>query len=274
LLTLRPAVYTLTTKAYIIHSGGQKIWWYAVLPRFTPLPAVKYQDGEPFMAVIFEEAMRFYNMKRWDSALQTFHTIDTSAFSTEEKTELAYYMGLCYTKLERYNDAVLYLEQVVTGEAGALRICQCRLTLAYIYMITGRPRMAEFELVRLIKSGFKSVQIFTMTAYAAWMQKDEERAVKMYEEALDIDPNNTTAMNGLGFLLVESGADVKRGLELCKKAVDKRPQNAAYLDSLGWAYYKTGNIAEARQCLRRALDLAPRQKDISSHMKTLLAEAS
>jgi tetratricopeptide (TPR) repeat protein len=226
------------------------------------------------MAVTLEKAMQFYNLKRWDSALQAFQSVDSSKFSTEEKTELAYYMGLCYTKLERYNDAVLYLEQVVTGEAGPLRICQCRLTLAYIYMITERPRMAEFELTHLIKSGFRSVQIFTMAAYAAWMQKQYDRAVEMYEEALDIDQDNTTAMNGLGFLLVESGKDVRRGLELCKKAVDKYPQNAAYLDSLGWAYYKTGELAEARQWLRRALDLAPRHKDISSHMKILVAEAS
>ena len=226
------------------------------------------------MAEKFEEAVRLYNMKRWDQALQTFYDVDTSSFTPEEKMELAYYLGLCYTKLERHNDAVLYLEQVVTGEAGPLRICQCRLTLAYIYMITKRPRMAEFELDRLIKGGFKSVQIYTMMAYAAWMQKQHDRAVKMYENALDIDPNNATAMNGLGFLLVDNGTDIRRGLELCKKAVDKRPQSAAYLDSLGWAYYKSGQLTEARQWLRRALDLAPRQKDISSHMKIIIAEAS
>ncbi|MDR0683845.1 MAG: tetratricopeptide repeat protein [Spirochaetaceae bacterium] len=226
------------------------------------------------MAEKFEEAVRLYNMKRWDSALQTFHDVDTSSFTPEEKMELAYYLGLCYTKLERYNDAVLYFEQVVTGAASPLRICQCRLTLAYIYMITKRPRMAEFELDRLIKSGFKSVQIYTMMAYAAWMQKQYDRAVKMYENALDIDPNNATAMNGLGFLLVDNGTDIRRGLELCKKAVDKRPHSAAYLDSLGWAYYKSGQVNEARQWLRRALDLAPRQKDISLHMKIIIAEAS
>lgn len=155
-----------------------------------------------------------------------------------------------------------------------MRICQCRLTLAYIYMITKRPRMAEFELDRLIKGGFKSVQIYTMAAYAAWMQKQLKRAVEMYEDALNIDPNNATAMNGLGFLLVDSGADLRRGLDLCRKAVDKRPQSAAYLDSLGWAYYKSGQLTEARQWLRKALDLAPRQKDISGHMKIIVAEAS
>ncbi|MDR2344066.1 MAG: tetratricopeptide repeat protein [Spirochaetaceae bacterium] len=226
------------------------------------------------MAEKFENAVRLYNMKRWDSALQTFQGVDTSAFTAAEKMEIAYYLGLCYTKLERYNDAILYFEQVVTGESTSLRVCQCRLTLAYIYMITERPRMAEFELERLMKNGFKSVQIYTMTAYAAWMQNDYDRAVKMYENALDIDPDNTTAMNGLGFLLVENGTNIRRGLELCRKAVDKRPQNAAYLDSLGWAYYKSGYLVEARQWLRRALDLAPRQKDISSHMKILVADAS
>ena len=29
--------------------------------------------------------------------------------------ELAYYLGLCYSKLKRYDDALLYLEQVVTA---------------------------------------------------------------------------------------------------------------------------------------------------------------
>jgi tetratricopeptide (TPR) repeat protein len=226
------------------------------------------------MAASFEEAVNLYNTKRWNSALQIFQDMDGSELSMEKKTELAYYLGLCYTKLERYNDAAVYLEQAITGEPGALRMCQCRLTLAYIYMMTRRARMAEFELEHLVKSGFKSVQIFTMLGYVACMQKNNDRAVSMYEAALDIDPNNATAMNGLGFLLVESGRDLRRGLELCKRAVEKRPQNAAYLDSLGWAYYKTGEMSEARQVLRRALDLSPRQKDIKMHMKTLIDEAS
>ncbi|GMO30490.1 MAG: tetratricopeptide repeat protein [Termitinemataceae bacterium] len=220
--------------------------------------------------VTMEEAVRLYNMKRWDSAMTAFLEIDTSSYKEDEKTELAYYLGLCYTKLERFNDALLYLEQVVTSNAEPLRVCQCRLTLAYIYMITRRPKMADFELERLIKSGFQSVQIYTMMAFCAWTQNDEDKAIEAYEKALEIDSLNLTAMNGLGFILVESGKDVQRGLELCKRAVNKKPQNAAYLDSLGWAYYKTGEMNEARQWLRRALDLAPKQKEISRHMKAVV----
>jgi tetratricopeptide (TPR) repeat protein len=222
------------------------------------------------MKTKYEEAVRFYNMKRWDSALQTFQEVDGSNFSPEQKADLAYYLGLCYTKLERYNDALLYLEQVVSSAVGPLRTCQCRLTLAYIYMITRRPKMAEFELERLVKSGIQSAQIYTMMAYAAWMQKNKDRAVEMYEKALELDPNNPTAMNCLGYILAETGENISRALDLCKRALDKHPNSAAYMDSLGWAYYKNGEVAEARAWLRRALDLAPRQREISSHMKAVV----
>ncbi|MDR2510124.1 MAG: tetratricopeptide repeat protein [Spirochaetaceae bacterium] len=223
----------------------------------------------------YEEAVKYFKMKRWDSALQTFQEVDGSVLEEEQKIELAYYLGLCYTKLERYNDAVIYLEQVVAGNAGNLRISQCRLTLAFIYLNTRRYKMAEFELERLIKGGLRSPQIYTMLGFSAWNQKKGEQAVDCYEKALEIEAGNATALNGLGFILVETGQDALRGLELCKKAVEKRPTSPAYLDSLGWAYYKTGEMVEARSYLRRALDLAPRQKEISRHMKAVVGgEAS
>jgi tetratricopeptide (TPR) repeat protein len=220
------------------------------------------------------KGMKFFKMKRWDMALQAFQEESTEGFTDEEKGDLAYYLGLCYTKLERYNDALLYLEQVVTSNAGPMRIYQCRMTLAYIYMTTRRMKMASFELDRLIKSGFRAAQIYSMMAYIMSEEKQPKEAVEMYEKALEIDANNSTAMNGLGFLLVNSDIDVKRGLEYCKKAVANKPQSPAYLDSLGWAYYKTGDLAEARTFLRRALDAAPRESEIKSHMKALVKDAS
>jgi Flp pilus assembly protein TadD len=63
-----------------------------------------------------------------------------------------------------------------------------------------------------------------------------------------------------------------RGLRLCKKAVDKKPQSPAYLDSLGWAYYKNGELLEARTWLRRAMDLSPQEKVIKEHFKALLGK--
>jgi tetratricopeptide (TPR) repeat protein len=221
-----------------------------------------------------QEGMRLFNLKRWEAAVQEFLTIDTGIFTVEENTELAYYLGLCYMKLERFEDALIYLEQVVTNCQEPLRIYQCRLTLAYVYVVTKRVKLAEFELGRLTKSGFESVQIYTTLGYIAWEQKQFKEAVAYYEKALELDKSNTTAMNSLGYILTDTNMDPARGLRLCRKAVDKTPKNAAYLDSLGWAYYKTGDTKESRIWLRRAFDLAPKNADIRAHMRLVIGDGA
>jgi tetratricopeptide (TPR) repeat protein len=219
-----------------------------------------------------QEGMRLFRLKRWEPALQELLQVDAGDFDTGENAELAYFLGLCYTKLARYDEALLYLEQVVTAGQDPLRIYQCRMTLAYIYVITNRARLAEFELKRLLDKGFESVQIYTTLAYAAWSQKRYTQAVDFYEQALDLDEGNATAMNGLGYVLVDANIDPSRGLRFCRKAVDHRPQSAVYLDSLGWAYFKNGSVQEARVWLRRALDLAPHHPDIRNHMRVVVGE--
>jgi tetratricopeptide (TPR) repeat protein len=218
------------------------------------------------------EGIRLFRMKRYDMCLKELLQVDGGGFSPDENAELAYYLGLCYTKLGRYDDALLYLDQVITTGQNVMRAYQCRMTLAYIYVITKKTKMAEFELARLQKSGFESAQLYTTLAYAAWVRKDAKGAVDLYEKALDIDENNTTAMNGLGYILVETNDDLIRGLRLCRRAVDRKPQNPAYLDSLGWAYFKNGEIIEARTWLRRAIDISPKEKEIQDHYRIVTGD--
>ena len=219
-----------------------------------------------------QEGIRLFRMKRWELALKEFLSIETEKFDAEENAELAYYLGLCYTKLSRFDEALLYLEQVVTSGQDVLRIYQCRMTLAYIYVMTKRSKMAEFELKRLQNNGFESAQLYTTLAYAAWLQRNYKNAVDLYEKALDLDENNTTAINSLGYILVDTDMDLLRGLRLCRKAVDRKPQNPAYLDSLGWACFKNGDLLDARTWLRRALDLAPQEKVIREHVRIVTGE--
>ena len=219
-----------------------------------------------------KEGIRLYRLKRWELALAELLQVNSERFDSDEAGELAYYLGLCYTKLQRYDDALLYLEQVITNYKDPLRMFQCRMTLAYIYVVTQRNKMAEFELKRLANNGFESAQLYATLAYAAWAQKHYKQAVDYYEKALDLEPLNATALNGLGFILVDTDMDLIRGLRCCRKAVDLKPQNAAYLDSLGWAYYKNGEPLEARTWLRRAMDAAPHEETIKRHYKTVMGE--
>lgn len=220
-----------------------------------------------------KEGIRLYKIKKWEAALAEFLSIECTEHDEELNIDVAYYLGLCYTKLERYDDALLYLEQVVTADPDPLRTCQGRLVLSYIYSLTNRSRMAEFELKKLLESGFESVQIYTGLGFAAWHQKRSESAVRYYSKALELDTDNTTALNCLGYILCDSELDTIKGLTLCKKAVDTKPDNPAYLDSMGWAFYKNGEILQARTWLRRALDLAPSNKEIREHMSIVTGES-
>jgi len=218
--------------------------------------------------------IRLYRQKNWAQALDEFKSIDTADFSFQEKTELAYYLGLCYTKLKHYEEALSFLEQVVTAQQDILRVYQCRMMLAYIYVITKRVKMAEYELKRLQSSGLESPLLYNTLAYAAWTQKQHKKSIELYEKTLEIDSENATAMNSMGFILADTGMDIMRALRLCRRAVDNKPHSAAYLDSLGWAYYKSGEIIEARTWLRRALDIAPDEEEIKRHFKIASGERS
>jgi tetratricopeptide (TPR) repeat protein len=215
----------------------------------------------------FREAVRLYRQKNWKDALDALLLTDTSDLNFDEKMELSYYLGLCYTKLEQYDEALSFLEQIVTSGHDILRVFQCRMMLAYIYISTKRIKMAEYELRRLQSSGLESPLLYNTLAYAAWVQKQHKNAIELYEKTLEIDSENTTALNSMGYILADTGMDVMRALRLCRKAVDFNPQSAAYLDSLGWAYYKSGEVLEARTWLRRALEIAPNEEIIQKHFR-------
>jgi tetratricopeptide (TPR) repeat protein len=219
------------------------------------------------------EGKRLFHISRWENALKEFQLVDADKIDASEQAELAYYLGLCYTKLERYDKAVLYLEQVVTTGHDPLRSYQCRMTLALIYIRTNRARMAEFELKRLKNAGFESAPMYNAMAFAAYTQKRYRQAIDYYEKTLDIDNNNATAMNSMGYILADRGFDTMKGLTLCRKAVNIRPGNAAYMDSLGWAYYKCGEMTEARNWLRKAIDSAPKVNEIREHFRIVTGEA-
>jgi tetratricopeptide (TPR) repeat protein len=238
-------------------------------------PAVKEEKTEeqPVEDKRLNEGKRLFQINQWQDAVKEFHLVDVDKASAAEQAERAYYLGLCYTKLERYDEAVLYLEQVVTTGSDPLRSYQCRMTLALIYIRTNRAKMAEFEMQRLISGGFESAHIYNTLAYSAYAQKRYHQAIEYYEKTLELDSNNATAMNSMGYILADRGFDTIKGLRLCRQAVDIRPKNAAYLDSLGWACYKSGEITEARDWLRKAKDSAPKENEILEHFRIVTGEA-
>ena len=217
------------------------------------------------------DGKKLYSEGRYSDALAFF--LGLSAESPVDKIEVSYYLGLCYAKLEKYDDSLLFLEQVVTSGTQLERILQCRFLLAVIYAISGRKRLADFELNKLLETGYMTASVYAAIAFVAWEQKDTQKCIEYYEKSLESNPENITSLNGLGYVLACEDKELTKALSCCKKAVNSSPHSAACLDSLGWVYYKMGLYNDAMQYLSQAEEKAPDNVEISNHIKSVKLKA-
>ena len=213
-----------------------------------------------------EAGIRLYHAHRFEQALAEFREAEKEM---PPSPELDYYLGLCLTQLARYEEALLSLEKVVTSQFSFFHTMQSRMVLGYVYAITARHRLAQFEFAKVCEM-LQSSQAYAGLGYVLYAQGSTREAIEALKKALEIDPRNANAMNSLGFINCEERIDLPRGIQLCRQAVEINPRNPAYHDSLGWAYYRAANLTEAKASLRRALDLAPGNREIAVHLREVL----
>jgi tetratricopeptide (TPR) repeat protein len=91
-----------------------------------------------------------------------------------------------------------------------------------------------------------------------------------FRKGLTIDPAHAPTLNYLGYMLVEDGGPMDEAVQLIEQALEVEPDNGSYLDSLGWAYYKQGKLPEARRYLQRAADLLRSNSVIQDHLGDVL----
>jgi tetratricopeptide (TPR) repeat protein len=99
---------------------------------------------------------------------------------------------------------------------------------------------------------------------------DPDKAITLFHKCLQLDPDDHTACNYLGYMLADKGADLDEALTLIQHAVKLDPDNGAYLDSLGWVLFKLGRNDEALVQLRRAAQFLKDDAIVFSHLADVL----
>jgi tetratricopeptide (TPR) repeat protein len=101
-------------------------------------------------------------------------------------------------------------------------------------------------------------------------QKRFPDAEATFKELLARDAENAPALNYLGYMLAERGERLEESVDLLKKALQIDPDNGSYLDSLGWAYFKADKLDLAETNLRRAADQLKTNSVIQDHYGEVL----
>ncbi|MCS6952989.1 MAG: tetratricopeptide repeat protein [Bryobacterales bacterium] len=101
--------------------------------------------------------------------------------------------------------------------------------------------------------------------------KNYDAAEAQFRKVLELDPENASALNYLGYMLADRNVRLAEAHELIAKAVEIEPHNGAYLDSLGWVYFRMDRLEEAEKYLRKALERVPRDPTVNDHLGDVLA---
>lgn len=80
-------------------------------------------------------------------------------------------------------------------------------------------------------------------------------AYRVYETALKVDAKNSLILNNYAYSLSERGTDLQKALKMAQLAVQLDPNNSAFLDTIGWVYFKLGDYRKAASYIVKALTL-------------------
>lgn len=87
-----------------------------------------------------------------------------------------------------------------------------------------------------------------------------------FRTALELEPNQPSVLNYLGYSLVERGENLDEALDMIEQAVAGEPDSGFIVDSLGWALFRLGRYHIALPHLERAVSLNPSEPELNDHL--------
>lgn len=79
------------------------------------------------------------------------------------------------------------------------------------------------------------------------------RAVEAYELAIELNPDNSTALNNYAYFMSVRNENIEQAYEMAMRAVAIEPENASYQDTLGWIYFQKGDYEKAYEHISEAI---------------------
>ena len=122
-----------------------------------------------------------------------------------------------------------------------------------------------------IKDNPREVMFYILSGELYEAKKNWDQAKSMYQQALNISPDQPLASNNLAYVILEQGGNVDVAMGLAQTARRGMPESPNAADTLGWAYYQKGIYQSAISQFQEALRLsekrgAPDDADLHYHL--------
>ena len=143
---------------------------------------------------------------------------------------------------------------------------QAYLALGRLYALQGRLDEAVVEFERVAARQPDSVTAPTMIGMIFELQNDQDEARKWYERILDIDRRSPIAANNLAWIYANSGENLDVALSLAQVAKEQWPDEPGVSDTLGWIYYKKELVSLAAPLFEKCVEQEPSNPVFHYHL--------
>jgi tetratricopeptide (TPR) repeat protein len=99
--------------------------------------------------------------------------------------------------------------------------------------------------------------------------KNYAKSDKAYEDALKVDPDNSSVLNNFAYFLSLRKEKLEKAEKYSKRSNELSPNNRSYIDTYGWILFQQGKYKEAELWLSRAVKMGSKSA-ISEHYGDVL----
>jgi tetratricopeptide (TPR) repeat protein len=252
-------------------------------------------------------AFLYYEARRFEEAIPHFESV---LREMPEEHEISFFLGVCLRRADRQDDALRVFGAVPPEHK---HFAESRTQMASIhekrkdfaaarqavadamaveasrplelYSATLRAKSGDLEgaiayLESLIETEPENDELIYNLGVVYGEGKKRKEAISAMQRALELNPDNASALNYIGYTWAEKGEKLDEAEEMISRAIALRPEDGYIVDSLGWVYYMralplveagrrdeaTHYIEQALEALRRADDLTGGDPVISEHL--------
>jgi Flp pilus assembly protein TadD len=222
-------------------------------------------------ALVFTALVIAPGVRAQEDAEQTLRTLREEVRQNPDRLELRVAMGNAAVGAGQYDLAVEAFRgalAAVEGDAAASGDLHLRLGETYRRKGDLAPAAAELSRAReLLPSNPAVAGTLALVLDQAGKFGEAERA---YRTALQLDPENTTTMNNLAFLLAMHTDRLDEALALAERCHEAGPDSPDFNDTLATVHEKLGNLTAALAILLDLVERDPSNDGLRGHLAAVL----
>ncbi len=96
-------------------------------------------------------------------------------------------------------------------------------------------------------------QFLMLKGEALYKTGETEEAFEVFDESVELDPDNHIAQNNYAYYLSLAGKNLDKAERMIGRVVEKFPENGTYLDTYAWVLFRKGDYSLAKFYMESAL---------------------